>query len=377
MRICVDARWIFPEISGIGFYTRELIRGIARRDRTNEYVLLFNNSDVLDRTRPLFEAPGFRCEIARVGYGPFSPSGQLLLPRLLRRLGVDVFHSTNYMMPLAGCGRVRRVVTVHDMIPLLFPQHTPRALKTRLLPLYKGLMHEVARRADLVIAVSESTRRDILRVLGAPRGEERRVVVIPEAASPDYSPPDPRPSPLSSPSPLILFVGRRDPYKNLELLIRAFGELRERGVQARLRVIGSPDNRYPEAPRLAERLGLQPFIEWTGYVPPGDLVGAYQAADVYVLPSLYEGFGLTVLEAMACGTPVICSGTSSLPEVAGDAAILLDPSDRAAWVDALGRVLTDKDLAADLSARGLRRAAEFSWERTAEMTVRAYDAVAK
>jgi glycosyltransferase involved in cell wall biosynthesis len=373
MRICIDARWIFRQITGIGLYTQELIRGLGRVDRRNEYVLLFCDREVLERTRPAFDVPGFRVEAVRIDYGPFAPAGQVLLPRLLRRLKAEVYHSTNYMMPLAGCGPVRRAVTIHDLIPLLFPGHTPRALKTRLFPVFKALMHEVGRRADLIITVSESTRRDVLRELRVPAGRSDRVVAIPEAASPDFRP---APSPgAQAGEPAILFVGRRDPYKNLPLVIRAFGELRARGVRARLRVIGPPDDRYPEAPRLAAQLGLDPFVEWSGYMPPGGLVAAYQQAAVYVLPSLYEGFGLTVLEAMACGTPVVCGQASSLPEVAGDAALLVDPADLAGLTDALERVLGDPVLAASLRARGLQRAAGFSWDRTAEQTVRAYESL--
>ena len=375
LQIVIDARWIFREISGIGLYTQELIRALARLDRENRYVLLFNDPSVRERTAAevsLAAAPNFQA--LEISYGLFSPLGQLRLPALLRSLSADVYHSTNYMMPLPGTGRTKRVVTIHDLIPLLFPEFTPRALKTRFFPVFKALMRQVGRRADLIITVSEATRRDVLRELGLPPSRHGRVVAIPEAAHSVYIPAA-EPSPAGG-EPVILFVGRRDPYKNLPGLVEAFGRLRVQGVSARLRVIGPEDPRYPEARARAEALGLQPHIDWVGYAAPGQLIREYQQAAVFALPSRYEGFGLTVLEARACGAPVICGNASSLPEVAGDAALLVDPLDVDGLAAALRRVLTEPGLAASLRERGLRRAASFSWARTAELTRAAYEQAA-
>jgi glycosyltransferase involved in cell wall biosynthesis len=374
MRIAIDARWIFPEISGIGLYTQELVRAMAALNTAHEAVLLFREQAVLDRTA---QVTGFRDNprfSARLfPWGLFTPSSQIRLPFLLRSLGVDVYHSTNYMMPLVGCRGFRRVVTMHDLIPLLFRDHAPRSKKARLFPVFKRLMYEVGRRADLIVAVSESTRRDILRELAIAPERHNRVVTIHEACDAAFhagASPEPRTKPR------ILYVGRRDPYKNLTGLIAAFGKIRAGGVDAVLRVVGSDDPRYPEARRLAQELQLDPHIEWAGYVHDRQLPDQYRAADVFALVSKYEGFGLTVLEAMGCGTPVVCGNTSSLPEVAGDAAILVDPADTNAIAAALTRVLTDPALAASMREKGLVHAARFSWRRAAEETFKTYETAA-
>ena len=140
-------------------------------------------------------------------------------------------------------------------------------------------------------------------------------------------------------------------------------------------MIGPQDARYPEAPDLAVKLGVQDAVDWIGYVTPEELRRTYQMADVFCLPSRYEGFGLTVLEAMACGTPVVCSNIGSLPEVADDAARLVDPAIRPDLVQALVDVLTQPALAADLRQRGLIRARKFTWQRTAELTLKAYESL--
>jgi alpha-1,3-rhamnosyl/mannosyltransferase len=171
----------------------------------------------------------------------------------------------------------------------------------------------------------------------------------------------------------ILYVGRFDPYKNLPGLIRAFARVREISRQpVRLRVVGSPDPRYPEAQAVAQELKLEHSIDWVGYAGGRSLVKEYQQADVFALLSKYEGFGLTVLEAMACGTPVVCSNRSSLPEVAGSAGVLVDPDDIEAAARAIARVLEDPRYAGELREQGLSQAARFRWTRTAVVTLDAY-----
>ena len=380
MNIGIDARWIFPHISGIGTYTQELVRGLAQIDRQNEYVLFFDDRARMQKVAEyarLDIAPNFRTHL--LAFGVFSPIGQILLPRVIRSLGLDIFHSPNYMMPLAAFprrrrGRTRCVVTIHDLIPLLFPHFTPRALKTRLYPLYKRLMIEVGRRADAILTVSESSRRDVIEHLGIPAARQADVIAVPNGVSPEYVPAEKR----QAAEKVILYVGRFDPYKNVPALIDTFARVRERSkVPVRLRIVGPADSRYPEAPARARELGLDPFIAWDGYVSDEGLVKAYQNADVFVLLSLYEGFGLTVLEAMACGTPVVCSIRSSLPEVAGSAALMVDPASTEQAADAIVRVLEDAKLAAELREKGVRQAARFAWTRTAVMTLKAYEQVMK
>ena len=378
MKIGIDARWIFPQISGIGMYTQELIRGLVQIDRHNDYVLFFDDKA---RMRKIAEyvrldlASNFKTHL--LSFGVFSPLGQMWLPKIIRMLGLDIFHSPNYMMPLRAFprhrpGHTRCVVTIHDLIPLLFPQFTPKALKTRLYPVYKRLMIEIGARADGILTVSESSRRDVIERLGIPEARQGNVIAVPNGVAPEYTPTEKK----RGAGKWILYVGRFDPYKNVTGLIETFAKVRERcTMPVRLRVVGPADPRYPEAPVRARQMGLDPFIAWDGYVSEGGLVQAYRDADVFVLLSLYEGFGLTVLEAMACGTPVVCSARSSLPEVAGSAAVLVDPDDSAQAAAAIARVLEDVKLAAELREKGVRQAAKFTWMRTATMTMKAYEQV--
>lgn len=377
MKIGIDARWIFREISGIGTYTLELIRHLTQVDSDNEYTLFFSDQEVQDRTlRDLALAKGGRFVAHTLPFGLFSLPNQVRMPGLLKSLGIDVFHSTNYMIPLPAFprdrrGKIRCLTTLHDLIPLVFPEYVPRSRKKQFFALYRMLMLEVARRSDLILTVSRNSKEDILKHLRIPASRADDVVVIPEGVSPRFKPlsrADRRPGQKA-----ILWVGRADPYKNVEVLIRAFARLREQyrgGLQ--LKLVGPKDARYPEASRLATELGIDKEVVWAGYLGDEDLVKAYQDADLFMLPSLYEGFGLPVLEAMACGTPVICSTKGSLSEVAGTAAIRVQPNDVIGMAEAMKRVLVDNRMAQDLSERGLRHAEKFSWTRTAQMTLNAY-----
>ena len=293
---------------------------------------------------------------------------------MLRELAPDLYHSPNYMIPLRSfprsrTGPIRCVVTIHDVIPLAYPNHAPRSRKRRLFPIYRALMKDIGRRAHTILTVSETSKTDLIKHLDLPTNREEDVVVVHNGVSDAF-----RPSAGKSTGhpPTVLYVGRFDPYKNLVGLVEAMAEVREQIPDVRLRVIGPPDQRYPEAPQRARELGIEGAVEWVGYASNQDLVQAYQAADVFALPSRYEGFGLPVLEAMACGTPVVCGNRSSLPEVAGDAALLVDPDRPEELAQALVRVLTDTGLRACLKEKGLFRARTFTWARTAEQTLRAY-----
>jgi len=370
LHIAIDARWIFPEISGIGLYTQELIGALVNISTPHRFTLIFNNSAVLARTKTetgFDKNPSFTAEL--VTGGPYSPMDQIRLPRLLKLWNVNLYHATNMMMPLMGMGSIKRVVTIHDLIPLLFRDHAPRSKKNRLFPVYRWLMHNVARKADMIIAVSDHTRRDVEKHILNNHADPRCIQVIHEGVRPRYVPAQRKPREHLE----FLFVGRRDPYKNLTMLINSFHDVRKQGLRARLHIVGGDDPRYPEARATADELGLNAHITWSGYVPEAELISAYQQADVFVLPSKYEGFGLPVLEAMACGTPVICSNASSLPEVAGDAAMLIDPARPATLTEAMARLVREPALRADLTRRGLMRAATFTWEKTARETIAVYE----
>ena len=374
-RIAVDARWVFRELSGIGRYTLELLRELGEIGGAFHFLVLVRDAErraFIAREAGLADRANF--EFAELPHGVFSPLGQFAAARLLRERMVDIYHSTNFMIPLPAFPRhrphaIRCVCNIHDLIPLVHPEFTPRALKTRFYPVYKALMHQIARRVDTVVTGSESARRDIVRLLGIP-GE--RIVVAPDGVAAHYGPAGEKPSARGGPK-TVLYVGRSDPYKNLPGLVAVFARLvRETGMDVRLRIVGSPDARYPEAGEAARRLGVADRVEWSGYLDEAGLLKAYQEADVLALLSRYEGFGLPVLEAMACGTPVVCSDAASLPEVVGGAAWLVNPDDQAEAVAAMREVLTNPAAAERLRTAGLERARQFTWQAAAAAVLRVY-----
>ena len=383
-RVVIDARWVEAELSGIGRFTIELLRELGRQESGFRFLVLVRDSGrqaAIAREAELAGKGQF--DFAVVPWGPFSPRGQLAVAGLLREQKAAIYHSTNFMVPLPAFSRrrphdTRCVCNIHDLIPLVHPEYTPRALKSRFGPIYRRLMKEIAARADAVLTGSQSAKADIVQWLGM---DEGRVAVMADGVREDCVPADgPRPSATPGTPRTILYVGRSDPYKNVPRLVEVFARLLKGHddlppLDVRLRLIGPPDPRYPEAAAMARRLGVEARVDWTGYVDDATLVRAYQEADVLAFLSRYEGFGLPVAEAMACGTPVVCSNAASLPEVAGNAALLVSPDDSDAAETALRRVLTDPSLAAQMREAGLAQARQFRWKSVACSVLQIYEAL--
>lgn len=372
MRIALDATAIPRLMAGAAVYTYELTHALAAVDNENEYVVLARG-DLFDDLAA--SRPGLRVLKVRVRSRTMRLLWeQTVLPLHLRRLRIDVLHSPHHTTPLAPCG-CRRVVTFHDLTFFLLPGRYPPSRR-----LYFQTMTRLsALVADAVIVPSEAVRQDVMRVLRLP---SRRVFVTPEAAGPAFAPQDAdaveavrRRYGLDG--PFLLSVGSLEPGKNRERLLQAFARLRARGLEYTLAVAGQRAWRYEGEAPLARRLGLAEAVRFLGHVPAADLPALYSAADLFVFPSLYEGFGLPALEAMACGTPVVTSSVSALPEVVGDAALQVNPLDIEALAEAMERLLRDDGLRTDLRERGLRRAEEFSWERTARATLSVYGRAAR
>ena len=294
---------------------------------------------------------------------------QLAQPVALWREGVDVVHGMAYALPLLRAAR--GVVTVHDLSFLLYPGAFNRVNRLYL----TAITRQSVRRAQAVIADSANTRDDLVRRLSV---APDRVVAIPLGVDPQYAPPPPAQVAefrrrQGLPDRFILFLGTLEPRKNLPLLVRAYADLRRADPAApKLVLAGGAGWRYAPLFGLVEELGLKDSVVFPGYVPQADLPLWYAAAEVLAYPSLYEGFGLPPLEAMACGTPVVTSTASSLPEVVGDAGLMVAPDDPAALAQALRRLLSQADVRAELRARGLARAAQFTWQRTAQATAEVY-----
>ncbi len=288
--------------------------------------------------------------------------------------GLDLLHGLAFASPLAcACPAV---VTVHDLSFYRYPQAFRRFNRS-----YLGWITRISvRKAARVIAVSESTRRDVIALCGV---SPERVVVVPNGVSGEFCPADARTIAEfrrrnGLPERFILFVGTLEPRKNIERLLEAYARMiggRAAGDAPALVIAGAKGWFYDAIFARAERLGLADRVIFPGFVPADELPWWYRAAELFVYPSLFEGFGLPVLEAMACGTPSITSNVSSLPEVAGDAAVLVAPEDSAALAAAMARVLDEPALAAQMAAAGLRQAARFPWTRTAQETVAVYRTV--
>lgn len=367
----LDARTVTPHFPGIGRYVANLARAMVPLLGEGERLLLLR-----DPTRPSPWDPtalaGERIQVVDVPVSPFALHQQWVLPCLLRRLGIDVYHSPYYLMPYRP--GVPTLATVYDLIPLLFPQIvSPRA---RLL--FRWTMALALRAASHIIAISQATRHDLLAFF---RPSPQKVTAIPLAADPGFHP---RPATevervcrkYALPEEYVLYLGINKPHKNLVRLIDALSQIQHHVSRFTLVIAGVWDSHYPEPRQRVEALGLENGVRFLGPVPEEDLPALYAGAALFVFPSLYEGFGLPALEAMACGVPVACSNTSSLAEVVGDAALTFDPTNVDVIADALNRLLADADLRADLRQRGLRRAAQFSWERTARQTLELYRSVA-
>lgn len=354
--------------AGVSHYIEQVLVHLGARDRQNRYTIYTTRG--LDATALGLPA-NFQVRPSRlptINPRVRIPWEQFLAPLLVRRIGADVFHGTLNVVPLA-CP-IPSVVTIHDLAFIRFPQ-TFRAYNRTYLDFATRL---TARRAARILTVSEHTRREVIGLLGVP---PERVVVTPNAARAHFRPPpigaiDQLRARHGLPERFLLYVGTLEPRKNLTTLLEAFAEVARR-TDATLLIGGGKGWLYtPIFERLAA-LGLRDRVRFVGYIDEEELPLWYAAATVFVFPSIYEGFGMPPLEAMACGTPVVTSNTSSLPEVVGDAGIMVDPHDAAALAAALTQLLNDADLRADLRTRGLQRAARFTWSTTAERTLRAYE----
>jgi glycosyltransferase involved in cell wall biosynthesis len=318
---------------------------------------------------------------------------QVGFPAGCRRLGAQVAHVPYFAPPLVKPSPV--VTTIHDLITLLFPEYRASTAVRA----YNLLVSAAARRADAIIADSQHSACDIVRLLGVP---ERRVRVVYLAAEPRFRPAE-RQEDLDGvrqryglPERFVLYIGGLNRHKNVGVLLQAFAAVRgQLPCACTLAIAGRAQGGnplvFPDLRQQARDLGLSVSeadgngqagdapcdVRFLRFVSEEDKPLLYAAADLFVFPSLYEGFGLPPLEAMACGTPVVCSNAASLPETVGDGGLLVDPTDVGALAEAMQAVLSGEELRKSLRARGLAQAARFSWRRTADETVAVYEGLAR
>jgi glycosyltransferase involved in cell wall biosynthesis len=379
VQVALDGQPLLAPLAGVGHYARQLIRALARVAPSDHFVVVAPRPlrALTRRQVPLVEFPEPNVECLVRGW--WATMRTRVERRLWRNPELslatdppgDVFHATNHVFPF----RVRRVptvLTVHDLTIPLFPEWHP----ARRLALMGPALAPSADRANRIVTPSHHTRNDLLKLLPV---EPERVVVIPEGIDPIFAPQGEaevaaRLAPLDlRPGSYLLFLGTIEPRKNLTRLLQA---VESAGSDVGVLVLagGHGWNNAPIRDAIA-RLARAGRVRALGYVPDDLRPPLLAGARAFVYPSLYEGFGLPPLEAMACGAPVVTSNVSSLPEVVGDAGLYVDPTDVPALAEALIRIWGDDALRADLRARGLARAAEFSWDRTARLTLDVYRAV--
>ncbi len=351
--------------SGVGNYTAQLLMALIDRADARQYVLLANRT--LNGETP----PGTLGQVGR-RFPNRSAWMQWTLPRDLEAVRPDVCHFTNSLAPLhAPCPIV---ITLHDMS--LFVHTRLHPLKSQLF--VRPIIPAVARRAAAIITVSQHAKQEIVTGLHIP---PEKVHVIYEAAARQYRVIDDAAeldrvrSRYALTRPFVLYVGTIEPRKNLTRLVTAFAQAHRHCPDLELVLVGQLGWKYTSLLKVIEDLNLGHAVRRLGYVPNDDLPALYNLARLLAFPSLYEGFGLPVIEAMACGTPVLTSNGSSLAEISASASCLINPLDVNDIAHGLICLVTDDALHANLRAAGLARAAQFSWQRAAAETVRVYDAV--
>lgn len=364
MRIGFDATPLVGQRTGIGNYTASLLTALLHNNPTDDYYLYSNCP--LNRLEPSLQRavqiPGYYQQSRWLWM-------QLMLPRLLENTQPDICHYTNASAPLWQ--KRPFVLTIHDASLFLHHRYHPWS---RLLAI-RVLLPTLARRAAAIVTVSEHARRDLARTLSV---SSDKIHVIYEAPPADFEPVTDKcklallRKRYNLPEKYILYIGTLEPRKNLDRLVQAVSRLHRCGCRIPLVLVGPKGWGMDNFDHEIDHLTTESLVHYLGYVPAADLPGLYTLATLFAFPSLYEGFGLPPLEAMACGTPVLTSQDSAMAEVGGEAVYLVNPYDVDELVDGLYRLLTDNRLREELSQRGRQHVSQFSWERAAVATTAVY-----
>lgn len=377
MRVGIDCRSLLSVKTGIGVYTDRLVRELESDGDfafTGYLPIPFLNPrkrkaalNEISQTHPHLKLITQTFPPPKIQRLIWAHSNLVPIESVIG--GVDIFHSTSFVMP--PLRRAKGVVTIYDLTFMITPEHHVKGIQG-----FAKQIHTYADRADSIIAISEHTKRDIVQHLKVPAERVRvtllaadeRYRVLDDAAGMDRIL-----TKFGIDREYILYTGTLEPRKNVPTLIRAYAALKhEQKIPHRLVLAGKKGWLYDEIMESIRSLGLEKDVIFTGYVPDEDMPYLYNGASVFAYPSFYEGFGLPPLEAMACGCPVVTSNTSSLPEVVGDAGLMVDPNHPEELAEAMGRILGDSGLRMALREKGLLRAAGFSWRRCAEETLAVY-----
>lgn len=358
--------------TGIQYYTDMILTHLKKIDKKNEYVLIHSKDVKLDKKYADFKKLTY--------YTPKIPFQRLFktffIIRILKKEGFDIIHTPTHTSPTLFKLPIKTVTTVHDITPIILPE--THSWKSN--AFHKYFFPRILKNCDKIIVDSKSTQKDLIEKLGI---KKEKIELTYLGLHPGYKIIDKKIvdkelTRLGIKEEYLLFVGTLEPRKNIITLIKAFIELKKKGIKEKLVIAGGKGWNYSKIFNLIKENNLEQEIKFTGYVSEAQLVSLYNGAKIFVYPSTYEGFGLPVLEAMACGCPVITSNVSSLPEVAGDAAILLkNPKDTKELVDTINNLLKNKGKIGELREKGLKQAKKFSWEKCARETIRVYERLCK
>jgi len=369
MRIGIDCRMYSSRFTGIGRYVYELTRNLFKIDTENEYVLFFNDPEFT-----MFEPPNERITKIKVNARHYSLKEQTKFNRILKQQKLDLMHFTHFNAPILY--KKPSIVTIHDLTLSFYPGKKMTSVIHRIG--YDITIKSAVKKAKKVITVSKNTKKDLRKLLHVP---EEKIHVLYEGVNASFRPLDDETYPLTLKEkfgldkPYILYTGVWRSHKNLKSLIKAFSILKdEYGYEGYLVITGRKDPVYaPEIMSQTYSLELHDDIIFTGMVDELELIALYNGAEVYAFPSLYEGFGLSPLEAMQCGTPVAASNTSCIPEVCGhDNAIFFNPKDPSDIAEKIFQITSNKSLQEQLIQNGFNHIKKFSWEKMATETLQVY-----
>ena len=358
----LDGRSATDHFPGIGRYVSNLAQALVPILAEDEHLLILR--DATQKSQWQLPESSEKVTVIDTAVSPFSFKQQWQIPSLVKEYKISCYHSPYYLMPYRM--KVPTILTLYDLIPQKYPEYVaPRA---RLM--VNTLTRVAMRYSDRYIAISEATKQDFLSSF---KLERNTVTAVPLAADPKFKPSTQTvPNKYKLPANYILYLGINKPHKNLVQLIRAWHQVQKQIAPSQTLIIaGAWDARYPEAKRLATELNVA-NVQFLGPIEDQDLPALYSHADLFVFPSIYEGFGLPILEAMACGTAVTCSNTSSLPEVGGEAVLYFNPKNVEEISRQISKLLQDANLRETYSKKGLEQANKFSWHNTAVATLNIY-----
>jgi glycosyltransferase involved in cell wall biosynthesis len=348
-------------------YIHNLIKNLNILDKENEYYMIHHTKMDLDIYRSNKEII-----IPQPSFKPLRGIfwRYVILPQKLKKLDVDLVHDPRGIGILSFDMPFKKVITIHDLSSLLYPSINIGGMCA-----HKLLGAKTIKNVDKVITISECTKRDVMKYLKAP---EEKVKVIYNGKDEGFKPVNQKEvdkfkQKYNLDFSFILYVGVLQPRKNIPTLIKAYYKLKKEGIKHKLVIAGGKGWQYKKIFETVEKLNLQKDVIFIGHIPDDDIPKLYNAADLFAFPSIYEGFGLPPLEAMACETPVVTSNSSSLPEVVGDAGIMVNPYDVDGLSKAMYEVLTNEGLRADMVKKGLERAKMFSWEKCAKEVLEVYE----